>query len=307
MHTVITFFTTLGQHLLPPLIALARWGSRALNRTSDRIRFMLRMKAGPELERGATLVELMLAMAVIAIVAVGGLMAFGEVRDRAVGGNLFNGSQGLHVDVLSYLTDYHTDTPSGMTEGAAEGQANSRQTLGTAQSATVPQVNPGNTQCTAVDVPWTGCSGSGAGSVTQTVPNPNRLRFQNMPSLSFGDGEYDEDIANEWYVPFGTNGLEIGFDIIPDNTPFGQGSGVWNHCTFSSTTGTDVAVAVQIAFDGLGICNNYAQRTAQLDHVQDAICYDQPAWIAATGGTWPITGTTSGDSVLNICYHVMRQ
>jgi len=241
-----------------------------------------------------TMPEIMLGLALIAIVTASGIVAYNEVAPRVAANRIMAGMNGFVVDVTQYLTEYHSDQPAGVAEATASGAI---QKLW-AGDATIPELT---IPCTLV-TDHAACMVAG---MPEMVANPNLLRFANMPSLRFGEGAYDEDGDAEWHVPISTNeALDLQFDIIPTGMALGQTAAEWASCeTHDNPTRPDTAVAVQFAIESRAVCDNLAQAFARYDAVQQAYCLDDesnPPLATA------IPANKDGDVALNVCFNVLR-
>ena len=223
--------------------------------------------------------EIMLGLALIAVVTAGGIVAFNQVQPRVAANNIMSGFNAFNVDMVRYLTEYHTDRPGNQTEALAQAMARVPfVAAGADQVDTIPSAvgtcaaNMAMTACAAV-VP--GCSWNAMGMSCDGTPavDPNGLRFAGLPSLRYGDGGYDEDDDEEWHIPISANAaLELQFEIIPSTTPFGHDAADWANCPLQDTTGVpDTAVAVQVDFDNKAVCDNVATALAQFDHVDTGV------------------------------------
>ena len=245
-------------------------------------------------QAGMTMPEIMLGLALIAIVTASGIVAYNEVAPRVAANRIMAGINGFVVDVTQYLTEYHSDQPGNTPESTAAGTIE-KDWMGMAD---IPELT---IACAALsDHP--NCTVIGTAIM---VANPNLLRFANMPSLRFGEGAYDEDGDAEWHIPISVNeALELQFSIVPDNQPFGQAIAEWAVCeTHNLTTRPDTAVAVQIAIESRAICDNLAQGFARYDAVQQAYCLDDESTPPLATA---IPADKGGDVALNVCFNVLR-
>ena len=260
----------------------------------------------PHRQRGVTMIEAMLGLAVIAAVTVGGIITYNAVAVRVEANNIASGLQAFMSDTLQYLNNYHTEQPGGLPETTAQGKTVKewQSAGGTAGTAAIPPINPG---CTNAGTPHSFCIGSGDPA---TIPNPNALRFANIPSLRHGDGNYDEDAHAEWHIPYGSNSaVEISFSIIPTHSATGPAptgnfgaATEWANCASSDGVGPDTAVAARLAIESKEVCDNLAQQLSRYDHVNAAYCLDDETSPVAS----ELAQIEPGHIPLYLCLSVMR-
>lgn len=244
---------------------------------------------------GLTMIELMFGLAIAAAVTIGGVIAYNNVQPRVTANNMFAAMQGFMVDVAQYLEQYHTEQPNGLPENVAAGTSEKTWT----DTAAIADISY---QCTAANTPaGTNCT-CGTYPCNVNSPNPNLTRWQNMPSISFSDGGYDEDTTDEWHIPRGQGeATEISWSIIPDGDGAHGAAAEWAVCETGNVAGpADTAVAVSLALDDMAVCQNLSQSIARMDHVNQAFCLDADTTPALTAHT----GDTNGGVGLNICFGV---
>ena len=253
-------------------------------------------------QRGITMPEAMLGLAIIAIVTSAGIVAYNQVVPRTTANTYYAGLQGFMVDTMSYLVNYHTDQPGGLSEANAAKSSNVK-----AWTSVDGKVEDISVTC-SVAAPCPNGNTTG----TQSFANPNMQRLVNMPSLRFGDGTYDEDSVAEWHIPISANqALEVAFATIPKGSSDKCAPGLstnestlWDKCECVDTaSASDTPLLVQIAIDDKAVCDSLAQSVARMEHVAQAFCAD--------GETSPKVGSfdttnTDGAVGLQICFGNMR-
>ena len=255
----------------------------------ERLKWMFEPKTEKDRQVALTMPEIMLGLALIAVVTAGGVLAYQQVAPRVVVNNMMAGLNPFATDVAQWRELYYTQTPHGLPRGAATASESSATGWGTGTAATAQTftctsitttpalcVSAGCATCTPTGVGVTTCA-CGAGT---NPMDPNYSRLARIPSLILGDGTYDVDTDLEWHVPYGDDGVEVAFAVNPDSsTPFGTNNGDFAQCGAAANH----ALLLKFAVESQAICENLSVNFERYAFVSQAWCGADAALGAADG------------------------
>ena len=233
---------------------------------------------GPHKQRGLSMPEIMLGLALIAVVVAGGIIGYNEVQPRVVANNYQAGLNGFFVDIAQWRTTSYTPQPNGNTRAQSVSE---KDWAGTAA------IDQFSITCTANGVPHPDC----VGTTALSVPDPNLAAFSRIPALRHWDSP-DDDSTAEWSVRVSDNiHLEVAWVLVPDGsvvTAEGPSNTAWDTACENTTAAAWVTVALE---ERLAVCEALSVSAARMDHVSTAWCSE------LTSGT---TGR-DGDIGLHLC------
>ena len=214
---------------------------------------------------GLTMPEIMLGLAMIAIVTAGGVVAFNQVAPRVRVNTIMAGVTPAMIDVTQFIQFSYS--PGAAAAAPVSGPTNGWG-VGT-PAITAAAICPSLEQVACV-APCAWNAGTTTCNSAAPAGNFNYIQFENMATFRREDGGYDTDADLEWFIPIGANdAIEVAFAVQPvANEPFGAGNGDFTRCG----TATDHALYMIFAAESDGVCENLWSAVGRLDAVSQSWC-----------------------------------
>ena len=227
-------------------------------------------------QAGLSMPEIMLGLALIAIVTAGGLVAYNEVAPRARVNTLMAGMNPALVDITQFVQFRFQHGQAAVTSGPSGAgvwgiglQPDGRFTI----CPTITAMAQCTTPCTWGGTPAM-CGGGGLAG------NINYVQFGDMPTFRLDDGAYDADADIEWYIPIGANdAIEVGFAVAPASNaaPFGAGNGDFSRCGAANIHAAYLVLAVESE----AVCENLWTQIQNAEVISQAWCESDYAGFGA--------------------------